>query len=381
MDNRVFARQSASNPQAIAAAVEQLFQSLPAAGRLSPESRVLVKPNLLSRHAPSKAVTTHPDVLRAVIWALQSRGVRHITVADSPGGPYSPAAMRGIYATCEITAVCEETGVSLYTDCNSAPRASNGRLVREFTLIEPVHSCDFIVNVPKLKTHVLTGLSGAVKNLFGCVPGLLKAEFHMQFPEREQFCQMLVDLCETVQADIHIVDGIIAMEGDGPAGGLARPVGLLLAGENPYQVDLALCHYMGFAPMDAPVLAAAHRCGLCDDHLTRSCLVGGEEALHPLANFAHPRSYEGKLNFGERVPRFLQPLFNRATERVAPRPVILRRNCIGCRKCAEICPEKVIEMQRGKAFIHRKNCIRCFCCHEICPVKAIDIKRNPLFRF
>ena len=172
---------------ALAAAVEDIFAQSAAARALGPRSRVLVKPNLVAKHAPEKAVTTHPAVLDAVCAALRRRGVESITVADSPGGLYNPAVMKSIYKASGLLAVCERHGALAYTACEAAPRKTDGVRVKEFSLLRPVLEADFIIDLPKVKTHVMTGMSCAVKNLFGTVPGLQKAEFHMRFPEKEPY--------------------------------------------------------------------------------------------------------------------------------------------------------------------------------------------------
>ena len=366
--------------EAAISGVEALFAMLPPEALPKPGMHVLLKPNLLSKHAPGAAVTTHPDVLEGVILALQKRGVNEITVADSPGGPYTKAGLSSLYKTCGLTAVCEETGAELYTDFESGERAVNGALVKRFTLLKPVLNCDYLLNLPKFKTHVLTGLSGAVKNLFGCVPGMAKAEFHMRFSEREHFGQMLVDLCECVKPNLTLVDGLLGMEGDGPAGGEAREVGLLLAGTDPYSLDLAICRYMGLPPSRVPTLSAAAKNGLAAESFDESLLLGSEAAKEPVPNFKAPRSYTGRVDFSNQLPAFLQPLMVWGVNLVSPRPVVNKKKCIGCGKCAEACPAKVISLENSKAHIHKKNCIRCFCCHEMCPVKAIDLRRVPLFR-
>ncbi len=361
-------------------AVEALFTQLPAAGRLSAASRVLIKPNLLSRNSPAKAVTTHPDVLRAVILALQRRGVTDIIVADSPGGPYTPLAMRAVYDGCGLTAVCEETGAKLYTDCKSRVVEANGLLVPSFELIEPAIDCDFIVNLPKFKTHVLMGMSGAVKNLFGCIPGMQKAELHMRFPSRAHFGRMLVDLCECVKPAIHLVDGLTGMEGDGPAGGNAREIGLLLAAEDPYTLDMAICRYMCMEPSRVPAMMDAIERGLCAPVFDEALLVGEEGTKRPFPDFVHPRSYDGRADFLQSMPKALRWMLPALSNYAAPRPVIKKSACIGCGRCMEICPQKVIAIEDKKARIAYKNCIRCFCCHEMCPVKAIGVRRLGVFR-
>lgn len=361
------------------AAVEAVFAASSRAAALGPASRVLIKPNLLAKHPPQRAVTTHPAVLAACIRALQARGVRDITVADSPGGPYNAAAMKSIYKTSGLTAVCEALGAQLYTACQSAPQKTNGVLVRQFELIAPVLETDFLIDLCKVKTHVMTGMTCAVKNLFGCVPGLQKAELHMRFPEKERFGQMLVDLCEAVRPALVIADGVVAMEGDGPAGGEPRQLGLVLGGEDPYAVDLAVCRLMGLDAMQVPYLSAAHAQGLCAAACDPAQLTGEPEAAAPVPGYKLPASYTS-LDFSSNVPRPIRWIVPGAEKLIAPRPVIQKSRCIGCGKCAEICPGHTIAVTGGKAHIDPKHCIRCFCCHEMCPAKAIAVKRFGLFR-
>lgn len=365
---------------ALARAVEDIFARSEAARALGPQSRVLIKPNLLAKHAPEKAVTTHPAVLDAVLCALERRGAAHITVADSPGGRYDAAVMRGIYRASGLEEVCARHGVTAYTECASAPRRAQGVRVREFALIAPVHEADFIIDLPKIKTHVMTGMSCAVKNLFGTIPGLQKAELHMRFPEKADFGEMLVDLCETVKPDLVIADGVLAMEGDGPAGGVPRALGLVLGGEDPYTLDLAVCRLMGLAPERVPYLAAAQARGLCPAALDETLLQGDVQAAAPVKDFRLPAAGGADVSFAHKAPRFLRRAAPAVEQWLAPRPKIERSRCIGCGKCAEICPGHTIAVRDKKAHIDPKHCIRCFCCHEMCPVKAIAVKRRGVFR-
>ena len=381
MSSKVYVKHAAPGNAAEAQrAIEDLFGQLPESCLPQKDQRVVLKPNLLAKHAPDRAVTTHPDVLRGVILALQKRGIQHIVVADSPGGPYTPGAMESLYQACGFRQVAEETGVLLYTACESGTRECKGQLVRQFELIQPILEADYILNLPKFKTHVLTGMSGGVKNLLGCVPGMKKAEFHMRFPQKEHFGQMLVDLCECVKPQLHLVDGILGMEGDGPAGGHSRPFGLLFASTDPYALDLALCRYMNLPPARVPTLMAAAQNGLCGEAFDEALLVGDAFSKQPAEAFVLPRSYDGRLDFSSHLPGFLQGLMPFFNQLVAPRPVVKKKACIGCGKCAEMCPKNVIDFHKEMAVIRQKDCIRCFCCHEICPAKAIDVRTFPVFR-
>ena len=365
---------------ALDAAVEAVFAALPAEKQPTPASRVLLKPNLLARHAPDKAVTTHPALLRAVVAALRRRGVTDILLADSPGGLYTPARMRALYEGTGMTALAKELGIALYDACKSVTvPAATGGLVREFELIEPVVQRDYLIDLPKMKTHVMTGASLSVKNLFGCIPGLQKAEMHMRFPDRERFGQMLCDLAGAVAPDLVILDAIVGMEGDGPAGGHPRALGMLLGGSDPWRVDLTVARMMGLDPKRVPYLAAGIRTGVCPEQFSPDFLAPGADPADPIPDWQLPASFSS-LTFSDHYPvglRWAGPLVTRLA---APHPVIRRADCIGCGRCAEICPGHTIRIKDGKARIDPSGCIRCFCCHEMCPAKAIRVRRIPLFR-
>lgn len=347
---------------------------------IGPHTRILLKPNMLSRAVPSKAVTTNPVVLDCVIGVLKEFGAvkENMIIADSSGGPAGRGVLQGNYNTCGFSLIAEKQGVPLYTRMHSRSIKTDGALVKEFEIIEPALDCDVIINLPKFKTHVMTGMTGAVKNMFGVIPGLKKAEFHMRFPRKENFADMLVDLCLAVKPTFTIVDGIQAMEGDGPAGGNVRNLGLLLAGSDPFRIDLAMAYIMGFEPENLPVLAAAIRRGLAPSSLSVSDITGDVHRYRRREGYVLPRSY--RLDFADHVPRALRWATPTVEKLLAPRPKIIKSRCIGCGKCRGICPQKTITVKDKKAQINLKNCIRCFCCHEMCPVKAIDVKRSSFFR-
>lgn len=383
-------------PAACEAAVERVFALLDAPKAIGPDTKILLKPNLLSKSPPEKAVTTHPEIVRAVVHACLRRGARpeNITLADSAGGLYNPAGVEALYRTSGMAAVCAAEGIHAYTACESGPRAvENGAVVREFELLRPVLEADFIIDLPKFKTHVMTGMTAATKNLFGCIPGLKKAEWHTRFPDRERFGQMLIDLLLTVKPAMAVLDGVVGMEGDGPGGGEPRPVGLVLGcegGELPL-LDCAVCRLMGLDPMRVPYLKAAADRGLllAGGFDPATMLAGDTDAFVPLQDWKLPSSFAdgglGSTDFADsrtRVPAFLAPVVRYAEKWIAPHPVIDRKKCVGCGRCAEICPQHTIllDTARKKAKIKTGDCIRCFCCHEMCPVKAIEVKKLDVFK-
>ena len=362
----------------ISKSVEFHFSQFDLYNKIKPEQKVLIKPNLLMKRTPEEFTTTHPYLVEAVIVELNKIGVKNIVVADSPGGMYTKQALKGIYDASGMTKVCEKyDNVELnFTTTFEDVHNENGKLVKSFPLITPVVNADFIIDVCKLKTHAMTGLSGGVKNLFGTIPGLTKPEFHWRFPEKEKFCNMLVDLCETVKPNFILVDAIHAMEGDGPSGGTKKECGLTIASDNPYELDLSLCHLIGVDSDKILTVKSSIERGLCCKTLEEIEFVG--EELKP-QNFEIPQ--DKTIDFVGHIPQPLKKISKVLIDKFfTSKPKIRTKECVGCGKCAESCPTKTISIIDRKAHIDYKNCISCFCCHEMCPIKVIDIKRSKLFK-
>lgn len=364
----------AYNYETVRAVLAEQFRLLKAEELIRPGMRVAVKPNLVTRSAPDECAVTHPVVLCAVVSLLKELGAS-VVIAESPGGPYTPALLKGIYEHSGC-AKAAEYGAELNLDCTWGElRAPEAKLCRSFSVITPLLEADVIVDVCKLKTHCMMGLSAAVKNLFGAVPGLMKPELHCRFPQKDAFGTMIADLCQALHPVLSIVDGITAMEGNGPTGGRPRHVGALLASRSPYAVDLACTEIIGMVPETIPPLRAAMERELCPrtaQELVWLC----EPASHfAVPDFLQPESKSA--DFITRLPKFLQPL---AARLATPSPQIRTAECVGCGKCAESCPQHTITIRAHKAVIDYSNCIRCYCCHEMCPKHVIDIRRLSLFR-
>ena len=336
--------------------------------------KVLIKPNLVMRRRPGEATTTHPEFVAALVRALRKRGAA-VTIAESPGGPYTRAMLRMIYETTGMEAVSKSTGASLNYDTGyRGVFSKEGKVCRSFHIIKPVLDADLVISAAKLKTHAMMNFSGAVKNLFGSVPGLMKPEFHYRYQDAAMFGEMIVDLCETIKPAVSFLDGIVGMEGDGPTGGSPRFAGVTLSSRNPHALDLLAAEIAGFKAEEVPTLKAAVNRGLCPGSPEQLDVAGDDYKRFILKNFKKPRS-KG-LDFVEKLPPFLRKPMDRL---LTPRPAIRESTCAGCGKCAESCPEKAISVRNGKASIDSSRCIRCFCCHEMCPIKSIDIRRMRLF--
>jgi uncharacterized protein (DUF362 family)/Pyruvate/2-oxoacid:ferredoxin oxidoreductase delta subunit len=347
--------------------------------RIKPEQKILIKPNLLMKRKPEEFTTTHPSLVEAVIVCLKEAGFSNITVADSPGGLYTPQLLKGIYDATGMSEICRKHQVTLnYTTDAKEKKNEAGKLVKSFPIIQPVWEADFIIDIAKLKTHAMTGMSGAVKNLFGCIPGLTKPEYHWRFPDKELFCEMLIDLCETVRPDFALVDAVEAMEGDGPSGGEKRNTGMILSSDNLYDLDFYLCSVIGVDPQTIFTVKNSIKRGLCCGDPQKLEIIG--TANLPQQPFAVPTDIG--VDFMGKVPKlFRKPVKAAIGKWFTSRPVIRKKDCVGCGKCAESCPAKTIRIENRKAVIGYSKCIHCFCCHEMCPVKAIDIKRTKLFDF
>lgn len=377
MDYRISAYAAADySDERMDAAVAAHFAAFGISKLIEPESRIVLKPNLLMRRKPSAGTTTHPALVAAVVRELRRLGAKNITIADSPGGPYNKTLLESVYRGCGMHEAAEFGAILNLDTGYSQAEAPQAELCRLFEIISPVREADIVINLPKLKTHALTGLSGAVKNLLGCVPGLQKPELHLRFKDKSQFSRMLVELAQLVNPTFTIVDAVVSMEGEGPSSGTLRQTNMTFAAQNPFALDLALCEFAGIPARLIPTVTCSQELELCPrDAFELEYL--GEKPL-PVPDFILPALKNP--NFAEKVPAPFRGIYLAVSAGFEPRPQIKRDMCIGCGRCAEICAAMAITIEDKKAQIDREKCFRCFCCHEMCPIKAIGIKKSSLFR-
>lgn len=355
---------------AVLTAVEKAVN---AAGGLPPVrgKRVLIKPNLLSDSGADSAVTTHPEIVRAVCRMVLDAGGLPV-IADSPGAGhlYTSKTLRRIYERSGMTEVAADTGTELSFDTGFEEVAcSNGAVMKRFTIITPAQDADVIISVCKLKTHMFTKFSGAVKNTFGVVPGLDKPVFHSRFVDQQEFSEMLVDLNELVGVDFVVMDAVVGMEGNGPMGGEPKICGYVLASRSVYGLDFSAQRLIGLDPDQIATTTAARRRGLLDTVEERG------DPVVPVQDFALPATYAGPQR-NTRLRRMILTRMQKAGRVYAPAPRVIQDRCIGCGQCVRICPKKAIRLTKGKAEFDLARCIRCYCCHEMCQARAIDLKRG-----
>lgn len=340
---------------------------------VKPGDRVLVKPNLLASREPEKAVTTHPAVVRAALRSVLDAGGEPV-LGDSPGGRNTPANYAALLRRTGLAPVLEECGIEpVFFDEPTAELPSpGGRVYRRFRVAGAVADADAIVSLSKFKTHQLTLVTGAVKNCFGYIPGVAKAEYHLstgQDPRR--FAGLLLDLYAARPPVLSIMDAVLGMEGNGPSNGTPREVGLLLAAPHAPDLDYVEALLMGFDPLDVPTIAEAAARGIGPDAATELELLGVpvDEARPP--GFKRPVAHA--------ITRVPAPILAAVNRLFAVRPRVDTEKCRRCGACSENCPPGAIEVADGVPRIRHADCIRCFCCQELCPADAIAIDR-PLVR-
>lgn len=335
-------------------------------------NKVLLKPNLLMKKRPDEAVTTHPSVIEAAVKIIQEKADK-IVIADSPGGPYTRRRMEAIYQVSGLKELEKYEKIILNYDISFKEASLEKSILKKISFISPYFEADALINFPKLKTHRMAVYTGAVKNLFGLVPGGQKAELHFRFQDVGKFMEMLLDIYFTAKPILNIMDAVVAMEGDGPSAGIPRKLGLLLISQDAIALDYVACKIIGLETKDVPLLSVAKEKGFLNPEDIE--IVGEKIENITVKDFKVPLRPEISFVRG-RAPRFISNIIN---ELLTPKPVFNKNVCIGCAECFNACPAQAIEMKSRKAYVDLKKCIRCYCCHELCPAKAITIKRSLLF--
>ncbi|MBU3187737.1 DUF362 domain-containing protein [Clostridium estertheticum] len=340
------------------------------------DSKVLLKPNMLSVESKESPVVTHYAVFEAVIRIVKEYS-NYVSFGDSPGfGDSRKAAEKS-----GLMEVADRYGVKFEDFKESVHvRLDNSILCKSWNVAKAAYDADVVITLPKLKTHAMAYYTGAVKNQFGCIPGTQKATWHTRMPDANNFCKMLLDLNTAVGTTFAILDGIIAMEGNGPKSGQAFNLNTLIMGQSLTAVDSTAVRIIGYDnPLDTPVLKEAYdsNWGVV---LPKDINILGEKLENMKAkNFKLCRKGGNFYFINPAVTNFLRGM-------IAPNPTLIQEKCIGCGRCAEVCPEKpvVITMVKNGDKLNPKwnmnECIRCFCCQELCPVGAIETKYSTLGR-
>jgi len=346
-----------------------LIDGLP--GIIKRGSRVLIKPNMLSARRPEEGVTTHPAVVKGIVELVQEMGAEAI-IGDSPGG--TNRDLNCFWEACGYKEVSETTGaplVSLERELREV-EVPGGVIYKTLHFSRTALEVDALITVPKLKTHNLTLLTGAVKNLLGLIPGLGKIGFHRRCPGPDDLGEAVVDILSVVKPRLAVMDAIVGMEGNGPVSDKLRDIGVILAGTDAVALDTVAQAIIGLDPFDVPTTRAAGKRGLGIADLRKIELKGESLEDVVVKDFILPSNAVLRS-----IPK---PILNLLARRIMIRPRARADKCTGCRCCVKNCPVEAVSIRNNLALIDYKKCILCLCCYELCPEKAMDLKKSLLGR-
>ena len=330
-------------------------------------TKVVIKANLVSALAPDKNATTNYKLLASLTNYLLENGCS-VVVGDSPGGLFNKKHLDNIYKITKVNLTKAKLNDN-YEVKNAI--FSNAKVLKTFEYTAYLDDADIKINFCKLKTHAMMLMSSAVKNLFGCIPGLLKTEYHYRYSNHKDFANMLIDLNEYFKFDINIVDAIYGMEGNGPTNGVSKKIGVVLASTNPYALDYICAKIINLNPFDVLTISESKKRGLFNEKQINLNLSIDDLIVKDFKNINHVSDI--KFYNNSLIGGFVKKVFEN-------KPYCYKNKCIGCKKCANICPQKAISMVNNKPKIDRNKCIKCYCCQEFCPVNAMRVKSSLLNR-
>ena len=325
-----------------------------------PGMRVLLKPNLLSARPPEDAVDTHPEVIRAAARLVKGAG-GIVSLGDSPGG-YG-TNIDEILETSGVKRIADEEGIEI-------KKFNVSKFVDGIPVSRHVLDADCIISIPKLKTHSITVLTAAIKNMFGAVVGLYKAECHSRAPKEEDFAKIIAKVYSIAKPNLTIVDGIVGMEGDGPSAGIVRKMHMVMAGSDAVAIDSCLARIVGVEPLDIAVTREAYKSNLGEAELSKIEVLGDHIDDFITKDFKLPQTTPLKF-----LPK---SILKGVASLIRFKPYIDNTLCKRCNLCKVTCPVNCIEITPEYCGIDYRKCVRCLCCHEVCPYKAVHIKRNIL---
>jgi uncharacterized protein (DUF362 family)/NAD-dependent dihydropyrimidine dehydrogenase PreA subunit len=335
---------------------------------IKPGNKVLIKPNILLAKAPEEAITTHPAVIEAIITAVKKVGAIPL-IGDSPGGLVGNVGKH--WKITGIEEVCKRLDVEIlnFEALGVYKKTINGN---HYHIAKPVLEADIIINVPKIKTHGLTTLTCAIKNMYGVIPGLTKVNYHKEAPKPSDFSGLVVDIFALSKPQLNIVDGIIGMDGSGPSAGNPKELGMILASSDAVALDSLICHILGKDPLKVSTNKIAHERGLGEANINKIDVLGYQPSVRD--DFKWPPSIAGSLDM---VPSFISKGLMRFWW---TRPAIDSEICTKCNKCVKSCPVEALSFGASIPEFNYPECINCMCCMEMCPEKAVHLEKSLLSR-
>lgn len=335
---------------------------------IKPGQKVLLKVNVLSAKTPDQNVTTHPQVIGEMIEILQGHGCE-VWVGDSSGGNMQQGNPTGTaLKVTGIQEVVEQQGAKLLNfDATGFEIKKGGTVFKELYIAKPIYEADVVISMAKFKTHGLTLLTGGVKNMFGVVPGRAKANYHKEAQTIEKFCRGLLELYKEAKPRFTVVDGIEAMEGNGPAAGTTKKCGIIVMSPDAISADRVLGEILPCKFEDVQTTYFGHKMGLGQGDIDKIEVLGTHVKDLGISPFKLPNT-----KLVSSLPGFLTS-FAVNLMKVVPE---IEPDCVGCSFCIDSCPVDAMKLSsNNKAEIDYQKCISCYCCHELCPKKTIELRQ------
>ena len=347
---------------------------------MEPGRTVFIKANLILGKKAERHATTHPVFVQALAEILQDYGMK-VIVGDSPGGPFNLPSLKYIYRATGMEEIAKESGFTLNENTGTIEVENpDGVLMKKLTMTAYLKDADYLVSACKLKTHSMMTYTGAAKNMFGTIPGTVKADYHVRMPAEEDFANALLDICVAAHPVLSFMDAIIGMEGNGPTAGKPRAIGAVLASPSPFALDYEACGLIGLTVDQVPMLRLAKKRGLLDPETVT--LAGDDPAGLRVPDFKMPDHLESDL-LRLKLPNWIADPISKMTR---AKVKFDSNHCVGCGVCASNCPPKALTMVKdqktgkNRPSVDYKKCIRCFCCQELCPQEAVRVHESVIFK-
>ncbi len=331
--------------------------------------RVLLKINLIGPKSSDSASITHCEFTRVMVRILKGKGCI-VWIGDSSGGAIAgmaPTAHSFQASGYEKMAKEEGAEIKNFDREGVVKVISESRPEEKMFIAKPIFDADFVINLPKLKTHSAAIYTGAVKNVFGCIPGLRKAWYHKSAPEPVDFGEIICDIHKAGRFHLHIMDGITAMQGEGPTAGEVYNANKILISTDPLALDTVGAKMIKINIDSVPILATAKKRGIGEGNLDKITLDGDYKTIPTLEGFKLPKRFRSNKS------RNNKPVI-KVIDFFKARPTVNINNCRKCNMCVESCPVQAINRETKK--INYELCIECMCCHELCMYKAVELKSN-----
>lgn len=353
-----FSRIESYSRNEIEAFLRQALEKFGVYEKIRKHPYTLIKPNLLTVSLNQAYVTTNPLIVEVLVELLKKHNTGRIVIGDGAAANY--LEMDRVFEETGYRDIAKRHGIELASFNTGKSIAINGIRFHGVMRDKP-----YIFNVAKLKTHMLTGMTISVKNVYGLIPAKYKLLYHSQHPDSASFSEFVARVFNAANPQMNIVDGIFGMDRNGPSNGRPVKPGILAASQNGFALDHFLCDFTGHDMSQFRYLKYAVHKGYYDGHYTIS--------PHSFDVFSYElpttNRFEGILKFAR----------NRLIKKMSTAyPEVKKDECRKCMNCYNICPADAIIIKDKIPYVRRRKCLACYCCVEACPYDCILTKPSTL---